>query len=28
MNDALGYLVEYLYPVRRDFTPSKPQRWS
>ena len=28
MNDALGYLVEYLYPVRRDFKPSKPQRWS
>jgi len=28
MNDALGYLVEYLYPVRRDFTPSKPKRWS
>jgi len=28
MNDALGYLVEYLYPVRRDFRPSKPQRWS
>jgi hypothetical protein len=28
MNDALGYLVEYLFPVRRDFKPSKPQRWS
>jgi len=28
MNDALGYLVEYLYPVKRQFTPSKPQRWS
>ena len=28
MNDALGYLVEYLYPVRRDFKPSKPMRWS
>ena len=28
MNDALGYLVEYLYPVRRNFTPSKPKRWS
>jgi hypothetical protein len=28
MNDALGYLVEYLYPVRRDFKPNKPQRWS
>jgi hypothetical protein len=28
MNDSLGYLVEYLYPVRRDFKPSKPMRWS
>ena len=28
MNDALGYLVEYLFPVKRQFTPSKPQRWS
>jgi len=28
MNDALGYLVEYLFPVRRDFTPSAPQRFS
>ena len=28
MNDALGYLVEYLYPVKRQFTPSKPKRWS
>ena len=28
MNDALGYLVEYLFPVRRDFVPSKPKRWS
>lgn len=28
MNDALGYLVEYLYPVKRQFKPSKPQRWS
>ena len=27
-NDALGYLVEYLFPVRRDFTPSAPQRFS
>jgi hypothetical protein len=28
MNDALGYMIEYLYPLRRDFKPSKPQRWS
>jgi hypothetical protein len=27
-NDALGYLVEYVYPLRRDFKPSKPIRWS
>ena len=27
-NDALGYLVEYVYPLRRDFKPSKPTRWS
>ena len=27
-NDALGYLVEYVYPLRRDFKPSKPRRWS
>jgi len=28
MNDALGYLVEYLFPVRTEFKPSKPKRWS
>jgi len=28
MNDALGYLVEYLFPLRRNFVPSQPQRWS
>tara|TARA_Y100000592_G_scaffold16052_1_gene23654 strand:- start:1310 stop:2524 length:1215 start_codon:yes stop_codon:yes gene_type:complete len=28
MNDALGYLVEYNYPLRRDFNPSPPQRFS
>ena len=27
-NDALGYFIEYLYPVRRSFTPSAPQRFS
>lgn len=28
MNDALGYLVELVFPLKRDFTPSKPKRWS
>ena len=28
MNDALGYLVEFLYPIKRDFKPSKPKRFS
>ena len=28
MNDALGYFIEYLYPVRRLFSPSAPQRFS
>jgi len=27
MNDALGYLVEFLYPVVRDYKP-QPARWS
>tara|TARA_R100000808_G_scaffold12391_1_gene30861 strand:+ start:3915 stop:5126 length:1212 start_codon:yes stop_codon:yes gene_type:complete len=27
-NDALGYFIEYVYPLRRDFKPSKPTRWS
>lgn len=29
MNDALGYMVDYLFPVRRDIDPEllKPQRW-
>lgn len=29
MNDALGYLVEYLFPVRRERSPIlQPTRWS
>ena len=28
MNDALGYLIEYLYPLKRNFAPSQPKRWS
>ena len=29
MNDALGYMVDYLFPVRKDIDPSLliPQRW-
>ena len=28
MNDALGYLIEYLYPLKRNFAPSQAKRWS
>ena len=28
MNDALGYLIEFLYPIRTQFKPSPPQRFS
>jgi len=30
MNDALGYLVDYMFPVRRDRDPDavRPQRWA
>lgn len=27
-NDALGYMIEFMFPLRRDFTPSRPQRFS
>ena len=27
-NDALGYMIEYNFPLRRDFKPNKPRRWS
>jgi phage terminase large subunit len=29
MNDALGYMTDYLFPVRRDIDPElmRPQRW-
>jgi len=27
-NDALGYMVEYNYPLKREFKPSPPSRWS
>ena len=28
MNDALGYLVEYLYPIKKQFEPEPIQRWT
>ena len=29
MNDALGYMIDYIFPVRRDVDPEllRPQRW-
>ena len=27
-NDALGYMIEYMFPLRREFKPSEPTRWS
>lgn len=27
MMDALGYMVDYLFPVRKDHAPLPPQRW-
>ena len=27
-NDALGYMIEFMFPLKRDFTPSRPQRFS
>jgi hypothetical protein len=28
MNDALGYLVEYLFPVRKEYNVQQPTRWT
>jgi phage terminase large subunit len=28
MADAVGYLVDYLYPVQTKFDPQPPQRWA
>ena len=28
MNDALGYLVDYLFPIRKEFEAKAPARWS
>ena len=27
-NDALGYMIEYNFPLRREFKPSRPKMWS
>ena len=28
MNDAIGYAVEYLFPIRKNYTKELPTRWS
>ena len=28
MNDALGYLIEFNFPIKRNFTPTAQKRWS
>lgn len=28
MNDALGYLIDFLYPIKRDHSTPKPTRWT
>lgn len=28
MNDALGYAVEYLFPIRKNYEAVEPQRWT
>jgi len=28
MNDALGYMIEYNFPLRRNFQANPPKRWS
>lgn len=28
MNDALGYAVEYLFPIRKRYEAEQPQRWT
>lgn len=28
MNDALGYLVDYLYPIKRQYDTIQPTRWT
>ncbi|MGB1978233.1 MAG: terminase large subunit domain-containing protein [Pseudoalteromonas tetraodonis] len=28
MNDALGYLVEYMFPIRTEYNTTQPTRWT
>lgn len=28
MNDALGYAVDYLFPIRKQYEAPAPQRWT
>ena len=28
MNDAIGYAIDYLFPIRKQYTKQLPQRWS
>jgi hypothetical protein len=28
MNDALGYMVEYLFPIKTDYKIEQPTRWT
>jgi hypothetical protein len=28
MNDALGYLIDYLHPIKRNIAPTQPTRWT
>jgi phage terminase large subunit len=28
MADAVGYLIDFLYPVRTEYAPQEPQRWA
>ena len=28
MNDALGYLIDYLYPIQRQYAITEPTRWT
>lgn len=28
MNDALGYMVEYLYPIKKQYEIAQPERWT
>ena len=28
MNDALGYLIEYMFPIRKEHDTPQPTRWT